>query len=59
LNRNDDLIATRGLDDDGLRDAFRKVVANRVPFYGAHVKNFPRRDSRTAVPIEFPGLPAA
>src|SRR3989449_313862 len=37
LNRNDDLIPTRGLDDDGLRDAFRRVVANRVPYYGAYV----------------------
>src|SRR5213083_878763 len=59
LNRNDDLIPTRGLDDDGLRDAFRRVVANRVPYYGAYVKDFPRRDSRAAVPIEFPGVPAA
>src|SRR6266581_541166 len=59
LNRNDDLIPTRGLDDDGLRDAFRQVVANRVPYYGAYVKDFPRRDSRAAVPIEFPAVPAA
>src|SRR2546427_117703 len=58
LNRNDDLIPTRGLDDDGLRDAFRRVVANRVPYYGAYVKEFPRRDPRTAVPIEFPAIPA-
>src|SRR5438132_235148 len=54
LNRNDDLIPTRGLDDDGLRDAFRRVVANRVPYYGAFVKEFPRRDSQHATPIEFP-----
>src|SRR5256712_5120044 len=58
LNRNDDLIPTRGLDDDGLRAAFQNVVANRVPYYGAYVKEFPRRDPRTAVPIEFPGVPA-
>jgi cyclic pyranopterin phosphate synthase len=58
LNRNDDLIPTRGLDDNGLRDAFRQVVANRVPYYGAYVKEFPRRDSRAAVPIEFPAVPA-
>ena len=54
LNRSDDLIATRGLDDDGLRDAFRRVVANRVPFYGAYVKEYPRRDPIHAIPIEFP-----
>src|SRR5438309_10791648 len=30
LNRSDDLIPTRGLDGDGLREAFRRVVANRV-----------------------------
>src|SRR5213596_1010161 len=58
LNRNDDLIPTRGLDDHGLREAFRRVVANRVPYYGAYVKDFPRRDPRAAVPIEFPGVPA-
>jgi len=54
LNRNDDLIPTRGLDDDRLRDAFRRVVANRVPYYGAFVKEFPMRDPRHATPIEFP-----
>ena len=54
LNRSDDLIATRGLDDDGLRDAFRGVVANRVPFYGAYVKEYPQRDPSHAIPIEFP-----
>jgi len=54
LNRNDDLIPTRGLDDEGLREAFRQVVANRVPYYGAYVKEFPRRDSQHAAPLEFP-----
>ena len=51
LNRNDDLIPMRGLDDDGVRDAFRRCVASRVPFYGAYVKDFPRRDPSAAVPI--------
>ena len=37
LNRNDDLIPTRGLTDAELREAFRQVVARRVPFYGAYV----------------------
>src|SRR3990172_4412564 len=59
LNRSDDLIETRGLDPDGLRDAFRRVVANRVPYYGAFVKDFPRRHPETAKPIEFPGPRAA
>ena len=36
LNRNDDLVPTRGLDQEGLRAAFRKVVAGRVPFYGVY-----------------------
>ena len=54
LNRSDDLIPTRGLDTDGLRDAFRRVVSNRVPYYGAFVKEFPRRHPEQAQPIDFP-----
>jgi len=54
LNRNDDLIPTRGLEDDGVREAFRRVVANRVPYYGVHVKDFPRRHSGDAIPFGFP-----
>jgi cyclic pyranopterin phosphate synthase len=54
LNRNDDLVPTRGLDDEELRDAFRRVVANRVPYYGVHVKAFPRRAPEASAPIEFP-----
>ncbi len=57
LNRNDDLIPTRDLDVDGLREAFRRVVANRVPYYGGYVKDFPKRHPETAEPITFP--PAA
>ena len=37
LNRNDDLIPTRGLDDAGLREAFRTVITRRVPFYGGYI----------------------
>jgi GTP 3',8-cyclase len=48
LNRNDDLIGTRGLDDGGLRDAFRRVVAQRVPYYGAYVRDHPVRDASAA-----------
>ncbi|MHB1435786.1 MAG: GTP 3',8-cyclase MoaA [Thermoplasmata archaeon] len=36
LNRNDDLLPTRGLDLDGLRAAFRQVVHERVPYYGVY-----------------------
>ena len=45
LNRDDDLVPARDLDDEGLRLAFRKVVANRVPYYGVHVKDYPRREA--------------
>lgn len=38
LNRLDDYVPTRGLDDEGLRAAFRKVVAERVPYYGVHAR---------------------
>jgi GTP 3',8-cyclase len=37
LNRNDDLVPTRGLDDAGLRSAFRQVITQRVPYYGGYV----------------------
>ncbi len=43
LNRTDDLIPTRGLDDEGLRAAFRRVVATRMPYYGAYVTDYPTR----------------
>jgi cyclic pyranopterin phosphate synthase len=33
INVNSNLVATRGLDDEGLRAAFRRVVAERAPFY--------------------------
>jgi GTP 3',8-cyclase len=48
LNRNDDLIATRGLDDSQLRAAFRRVVEQRVPFYGGYVRDFPAREGAAA-----------
>ena len=54
LNRDDDLIPTRGLNDTELREAFRTVVARRVPFYGAYVRapGVPERPERgeTATP---------
>ncbi len=43
LNRNDDLVPTRGLDDDALRAAFRRVITTRVPYYGGLLTSFPRR----------------
>jgi cyclic pyranopterin phosphate synthase len=36
LNRLDDVVPTRGLDDEGVRAAFRRVVAEREPYYGVH-----------------------
>ncbi len=41
LNRNDDLVPTRGLDDAGLRAAFRRVITSRVPYYGGFVTDPP------------------
>jgi cyclic pyranopterin phosphate synthase len=52
LNRNDDLIPTRGLDDQQLRDAFRSVVARRVPYYGGFVRDYPARNTATAPLIQ-------
>ncbi len=57
LNRNDDLIATRGLDDRALRDAFRTVVARRVPYYGSYVREFPERTGADAPLIQLDGPP--
>jgi cyclic pyranopterin phosphate synthase len=51
LNRDDDLIATRGLDDRELRDAFRRVVAQRVPYYGGYVRDFPERSAKAPLPL--------
>ena len=52
LNRNDDLVPTRGLDDDALRAAFRQVITTRVPYYGGYVTDFPRRAPATDLPLE-------
>ncbi|MGA8302177.1 MAG: GTP 3',8-cyclase MoaA [Thermoplasmata archaeon] len=52
LNRNDDLIPTRGLDDQQLRDAFRAVVAKRIPYYGGYVRDYPARDTSQAPLIQ-------
>ncbi|HTS33805.1 MAG TPA: GTP 3',8-cyclase MoaA [Thermoplasmata archaeon] len=43
LNRNDDLLPTRGLDDASLREAFRLVVAGRIPYYGGYIRDYPAR----------------
>ncbi len=48
LNRNDDLIPTRGLNDAALREAFRTVVAGRIPFYGGYVTQYPVRERQAA-----------
>ncbi len=48
LNRSDDLIATRGLDDAELRDAFRRVITLRVPYYGGYVTDLAQDPSGAA-----------
>jgi len=54
LNRNDDLVPTRGLDDDALRQAFRQVITTRVPFYGGYLTDFPRRRPTAEPSAELP-----
>ncbi len=49
LNRNDDLVPTRGLDDAALRAAFRRVITTRVPFYGGYVTDLPAAPGETAL----------
>jgi len=51
LNRSDDLVPTRGLDDDALRAAFRRVITTRMPYYGGYITDFP---SRTALADQLP-----
>ena len=57
LNRNDDLIATRGLDDAALRDAFRRVITSRVPYYGGYITDLGPEATPLAV-VRGPGTPA-
>jgi GTP 3',8-cyclase len=52
LNRNDDLVPTRGLDDTGLREAFRSVVAGRIPYYGGYIRDYPTRSPASAPLIQ-------
>lgn len=54
LNRSDDLVSVRGLDDEGIRAALVQVVANRVPYYGVYVKR-----PGVAAPEASPGIPVA
>jgi GTP 3',8-cyclase len=54
LNRNDDLVPTRGLDDDALRQAFRQVITTRVPYYGGYLTEFPRRSQAAQPSAERP-----
>jgi len=54
LNRDDDLISTRGLTDAELREAFRSVVARRVPYYGAYVRDVPRTSPVEPLPLAPP-----
>jgi len=54
LNRTDDLIPTRGLDDAALRAAFRRVITTRLPYYGGYITEFPRRAPSSELPTELP-----
>ncbi len=61
LNRNDDLVPTRGLNDDALRGAFRRVITERVPYYGGYITDLgsssvglPMVAERTAVEAAAP-----
>ena len=54
LNRNDDLLPTRGLDDAALRAAFRRVITTRVPYYGGFIKDIPRLPPTVELPPELP-----
>jgi len=57
LNRNDDLVATRGLDDAALRAAFRQVITTRVPYYGGFIKSVPRLPPASERRAELPMIP--
>ncbi len=54
LNRNDDLVPTRGLDDAQLLDAFRRVITRRVPYYGVY-RTEPSIPPEMALPVLPPG----
>ena len=56
LNRSDDHLPVKGRSDEETREAFRRCVATRVPYYGAYVKEYPLRDAALAPPLpELPG----
>jgi GTP 3',8-cyclase len=59
LNRNDDLVPTRGLDDDALRGAFRQVITTRVPYYGGYLVEFPQRLPMVGRSAEIPSRPVS
>ena len=54
LNRNDDLIPTRCLDDAGLRDAFRRVITGRMPYYGGYITDLAPESSAAPLPDRDP-----
>jgi len=54
LNRSDDLVPTRGLDDVALREAFRTVITTRLPFYGGYVRDVPTLGPVPEIPAELP-----
>jgi cyclic pyranopterin phosphate synthase len=50
LNRNDDLIPTRGLDDAALREAFRQLITRRIPYYGGYLTDLAPHGAPAPVP---------
>src|SRR5208283_2544936 len=56
LNRKDDRIPTRGLDDLALREAFRQVITTRIPYYGGYITDLPPQNPS---PQLSPGLRAS
>lgn len=47
-----DTIPTAGLDDDGIRDAFRQVVAERKPYYGDVLQRDAKGEWKRAALVE-------
>jgi GTP 3',8-cyclase len=60
LNRNDDLLPTRGLDDAALREAFRRVITMRVPYYGGYITDLAAAPATPLVRLDpAPAVPAS
>jgi cyclic pyranopterin phosphate synthase len=56
LNRNDDLQPMAGMRREEIREAFRRVVENRVPYYGEYMIE---EDGEWVINEEYLGVPPA